>query len=128
LRYNASDDEQGILSVSYAGFVPYIVQSVKVLASKIAEFTNVFHTKTLCVGESGNETCITKSQLDAMLQNANQQSQPTPAPVEPSSTSTDSVTENNSTSTPETTSTSTDPVVENNATTTETNASSTETN
>jgi hypothetical protein len=123
-----STDEQGILSVSYAGFVPYIVQSVKVLASKIAEFTNVFHTKTLCVGESGNETCITKSQLDAMLQNANQQSQPTPAPVEPSSTSTDSVTENNSTSTPETTSTSTDPVVENNATTTETNASSTETN
>jgi hypothetical protein len=119
-----STDAQGTLSVSYAGFVPYIVQSIKTLASRVAEFTNVFHTKTLCVGENGNETCITKSQLDAMLQNANQQSQPSPTPIiEPTSTSTQST----SSSTPESTSTTTDPVV-NNATTTETNASSTETN
>ncbi|MFA6325042.1 MAG: hypothetical protein WCX46_02330, partial [Candidatus Paceibacterota bacterium] len=30
-------------------------------------FTNTSHQKTLCVGESGDETCITKAQLDALL-------------------------------------------------------------
>ena len=60
-------------------------------------FINTSHQKILCVGESGNETCITKTQLDQLLQNQNING--------PSSavTSTDTAT----TTTPDTTSTTT---------------------
>ncbi|MCF7863111.1 MAG: tail fiber domain-containing protein, partial [Candidatus Pacebacteria bacterium] len=34
-------------------------------------FANRIRTKTICLGEEGNETCITKSQLDQMLNNIN---------------------------------------------------------
>jgi hypothetical protein len=33
-------------------------------------FANRVHTKEICVGEGGNETCITKTQLDALLAGA----------------------------------------------------------
>lgn len=41
-------------------------------------FAEETHQKTLCVGEQGDETCITKSQLDTLLQNDNQQINNTP--------------------------------------------------
>jgi len=34
-------------------------------------FSNRVHTETLCVGTNGDETCITKSELDTLLQNQN---------------------------------------------------------
>lgn len=37
-------------------------------------FMNRSHQKTLCIGEIGNETCITKTQLDALLQLTSSQS------------------------------------------------------
>jgi hypothetical protein len=60
-------------------------------------FTKTSHTETLCVGTSGNETCITKSQLDQLLnpQTIIQPSgdpetfdEPTPSDPEPDSTET----------------------------------------
>jgi hypothetical protein len=45
-----------------------INQIIVNLINKISEFfINTIHTKTLCVGEENNETCITKAQLDELL-------------------------------------------------------------
>jgi|GEM_PF-1721857 len=51
-------------------------------------FANKTHQKTLCVGDANNggETCITKTELDSMLQNQNSSASapaPTPAPAAP---------------------------------------------
>ncbi len=45
-------------------------------------FTDTSHQKTLCVGEAGNETCITKDQLDALL-NVQNVSPASSAPTSP---------------------------------------------
>ncbi len=37
-------------------------------------FAHRIHTQTLCVGESGNETCISKSELDSLLERRNHSS------------------------------------------------------
>ncbi len=90
------DDGTGTLgtsspwSVDYGRVTPLIVKAVQDIASLgdtfkntliawFADqangihdfFANTTHQKTLCVGDSGNETCITKTQLDALLANAN---------------------------------------------------------
>ena len=54
-------------------FVAYRVTALRGYFDEI--FTNRSHQKELCVGENGNETCITKAQLDALLQNAGQTGQ-----------------------------------------------------
>ncbi len=46
-------------------------------------FARTTHTETLCIGTAGNETCITKAQLDALLAGATQP----PAPSASSSSS-----------------------------------------
>ena len=75
-----SEDENGTLSVAYGGFVVYVVQALKEISSSFNEFrdslaklvhTDRVETKTLCVGEEGNQTCISKSQLDSLLQQTN---------------------------------------------------------
>lgn len=57
-----SADQDGTLSVSYGGFIPYIIQSIKSFRSDIT-------TEMICVGTNENKTCINKSQLDQLLQN-----------------------------------------------------------
>jgi len=42
-----------------------LVAGVEIITPKIV--TDKTQTKNLCVGEEGNETCITKSQLDQLL-------------------------------------------------------------
>jgi hypothetical protein len=63
-----STDANGTLSVAYSGFIPYIIQSIKELASAVLSFKESFTTKNLCVGEGEQKTCITKEQLDTLLQ------------------------------------------------------------
>ena len=72
-------DEQGMKSVSYTGFIPYIIESVKSLARdvkaltlKVASFANLVETdkvksKSICLENNGAETCISKEKLDAIL-------------------------------------------------------------
>jgi Chaperone of endosialidase len=48
-------------------------------------FARTTHTETLCIGTAGNETCITKTQLDALLAGTAQSN--TPAPIVPPSSS-----------------------------------------
>ena len=75
-------NEEGKKSVSYAGMTPVLTQAVQTIykfftdigvviengVAKVNEFVaNRVRTKELCVGEEGNETCITKGQLDALL-------------------------------------------------------------
>lgn len=38
-------------------------------------YASTTHQQTLCVGTPGNETCVTKGQIDALLQNAGQSAQ-----------------------------------------------------
>ncbi|MFA6608918.1 MAG: hypothetical protein WCT07_03350, partial [Candidatus Paceibacterota bacterium] len=59
-------------SVSYGGFIPYIIESIKSIVATLTSFkdnftTNNIHTKNLCVGD----TCFTESQLKALLQKSN---------------------------------------------------------
>jgi len=75
-------NEEGKKSVSYAGMTPVLTQAVQTIykffadigvvvengVAKVNEFVaNRVRTKELCVGEEGDETCITKGQLDALL-------------------------------------------------------------
>jgi hypothetical protein len=63
-------------------------------------FANRVRTEELCVGEENNETCITKTQLDALLSNsANSGGGTTPPPEEPPA-ETASTTEPTGTTTP----------------------------
>ena len=80
-------DDAGMKSVSYAGFIPYIVQSIKEIIATLSSFkesftTNNVHTKNLCVGE----TCITEAELKALLQQSNVSTPSAPAPTETSTT------------------------------------------
>jgi hypothetical protein len=71
-------DPTGMLSVSYAGFVPYVVEALKNIITTLSSFKNSFASDTLnaknklCVGS----TCVTESQLNILLQNANTSSVP----------------------------------------------------
>ena len=80
-------DDTGMKSVSYAGFIPYIIQSIKEIIATLSSFkesftTNNVHTKNLCVGE----TCITEAELKALLQQSNVSTSSAPAPTETSTT------------------------------------------
>ena len=97
----------GFLMVDYAGLVSPLIEAVKELSNKIdslaatiAGFAESFTSKQvttnkLCVSDSsGNQTCITKSQLDSLLLSAGQQgasSTGASVSVPASPTSTDSV-------------------------------------
>lgn len=93
------DPVKGYMGVSYVSFIPVLTRAVQEIASIGGEFketliawlgsatngiTQFFaettHQKTLCVGEPGNETCITKSELDTLLQRVGQTSVSSPAP------------------------------------------------
>ena len=74
-------DANGTLSVSYGGFIPYIIQSIKSIVATITNFKDSFTTKNLCVGEGVEKTCITREQLDTMIRQSGQTM--TPQPVIP---------------------------------------------
>ena len=66
------DDEgfgQVVLDFKY-----YLLKTKEVVINGILRvgeiFTNRSHQKELCIGELGNETCITKAQLDSLLNQA----------------------------------------------------------
>jgi hypothetical protein len=70
-------DINGIESISYTNFIPYILKSIKDLAIAISDMkdhiftknidsTNI-STKLLCVGDGTDKTCITKQKLDRLL-------------------------------------------------------------
>ncbi len=96
-------DEQGMKSVSYAGFIPYIVESikslvveVKALTVKVASFANLVETdkvksKSICLENNGAETCISKEKLDAILLLLGETSTSSSEPVVSPDTSTTTV-------------------------------------
>ena len=114
-----SEDAKGTLSVAYGGLVPYLAQALKEIASSMIDLksslaklvhTDRVETKILCVGEEGNQTCISKSQLDSLLQQTNTNtfvSAPLIIPVVPTTTE-----ESNSSSTAPLNIEASDPVVE----------------
>ena len=77
----------GTLGVNYIGFVAPIIEAIKALVTEVNNFATQFTTHKLCVADdSGAATCITKAQLDALLQGAGQQAaaaSPTPPPADP---------------------------------------------
>lgn len=112
-----SEDENGTLSVAYGGFVPYVVEGLREVVASLTELkvsltklikTDRVETKILCVGEEGSQTCISKSQLDSLLQQTNTfVSAPLIVPVVPTTTE-----ESNSSSTEPFNIEASDPVVE----------------
>jgi hypothetical protein len=76
-------DANGTLSVSYGGFIPYIIQSIKSIVGTITSFKDSFTTGTMnakkvCIAKAdGTNVCVTGDDLTVFLQQrAN--SQPTP--------------------------------------------------
>jgi hypothetical protein len=84
-----SQGPDGYLTLNYAGFTPYLTEAIQQIATLSDTFKNTLiawlgnasngigdffahttHQQTLCLGPSGDETCITKSQLDAVLATA----------------------------------------------------------
>ncbi len=71
-----SEDPNGTLSVSYTGFIPYMIESIKEIASVIeglgVSFTSErVTTDTLCVKKSdGEDVCVTGDELDEILGSA----------------------------------------------------------
>ena len=91
-------------------------------------FTKTSHQKTLCVGDPGNETCLTKTELDAILLKANQ-AVTTHGPITPPTDNTSSTTDTVTDPAPTDTSTSTDQTTGNaqdNSTTTSSDSAPTE--
>ena len=94
----ATDITTGKKSVNYIGFTPILVEAIKELADKVntvvgkvAGFaqqmtTDRVVTKELCVGN----TCVTESELQALLINAKTNATPTPL-ITPTSSSTPAV-------------------------------------
>lgn len=87
-----STTADGYLAVDYAALVAPLIEAVKELAGQVTAlaatvtgFGQKFTTQELCVGD----TCVTESQLKAMLQNSGQQASQTPAPVVTSTTTSD---------------------------------------
>ena len=72
-------------------------------------YSNTSHQKKLCIGDSGNETCLTKTQIDQLMNMAGAAAAPNNAPSStPNGASTTPPTES-STSTPENSASSTPP-------------------
>lgn len=67
-------DESGLLSVSYSGFIPYLVQAVKTLTEMLGDMKEIFVSKLiktdrLCVTKTqGGEVCVTGDDIDAFIQ------------------------------------------------------------
>jgi hypothetical protein len=115
-------DGNGMLSLNYAGFAPYIIKAIQQLAQQltdlattVASFADSFTTKQLnyvraigqelCLTDGPSDVspvCITKSQLAAVLAASNQSSSPTP-PSSPGS---------NASTTPATPPTGSPPVIQ----------------
>jgi hypothetical protein len=85
-------DANGTLSVSYGGFIPYIIQSIKSIVATITNFKESFTTGTMnakkvCIAKAdGTDVCVTGDDLMVFLQQrANSQSTPqiTPPVVVP---------------------------------------------
>jgi hypothetical protein len=85
-------DANGTLSVSYGGFIPYIIQSIKSIVGTITSFKDSFTTKNLCVGEGTEKTCITREQLDTIIRQSGQQTNVQPVNI-PSNSISNSQTE-----------------------------------
>ena len=82
-----SQGPDGYYTMNYAGFTPYLIKAVQEIAAVSGAFRdnliawlgaagngigdlfakNGHFSNELCVGTLGNETCITKAQLDALL-------------------------------------------------------------
>ncbi len=89
----------GFLMVDYAGLVSPLIEAVKELSAKVdslaatvtgfAQSFTTHHVSAdeLCAKDSAGETCITRSQLNALLQGAVQQAAPV-APAVSASTQT----------------------------------------
>jgi hypothetical protein len=129
-----TDPITGYKSLSYAPLVPYTVEAIKEMDLNVTRiddvtrpntwrdallawfgnaqngiqklFTHEVTTDTLCVGTNDNHTCITKDQLDNLLQhsNTNQQTQPPVVHDQPSDSSdtTDDASDDTTTPTDET--------------------------
>ena len=117
-------DTDGVATLSYTNFIPYIIESIKTLTTKIQLLANAItdignsltthtvHSDTVCVKRTdGTESCINGDQLDKILQSglfgvsSASASTNTPSPTDTSSTTTST---SISTSTPDTTSRTTE--------------------
>ena len=115
----------GYYSLNYGGFSPYLVAAIQEIvnisgafkdhliawfASPVNGITDFFanrvHTKEICVGDPGNETCISKTQLDAMLAGAGASASHSDSP-----SSNDQVPSSDASSTPPTSDASSTPPV-----------------
>lgn len=86
----SEDKDTHLLSLNYMGLIPYMIKSIQEIATEITQLKesllNRVVTKELCIADTaGGQTCITKSQLDILLNNVQQTSQPPVAPQEPTS-------------------------------------------
>ncbi len=75
-------------------------------------FVGTSHQKTLCVGEPGDETCITKSQLDALIQGPGHTTVSSPQVNVPQHTNTSTTTDSSSNTAESTTTGITEPTPE----------------
>ena len=90
------EDQSGLLSVSYSGFVPYIVEGMKGMikmidgiTAKVNALSSRVETRELCVGT----TCLNEVQLQEVLRTiSNGQGQVQPVDIPPVGSTTQSVT------------------------------------
>lgn len=63
------------ISNAQRSIVHIIASRVSAIRGYFSEiFVSISHQSTLCVGEAGNETCLTKTELDSLLSKNNAQS------------------------------------------------------
>ncbi|MBA4850512.1 tail fiber domain-containing protein [Emticicia sp. BO119] len=80
----SEEKDTHLLSLNYIGFIPYIIKSMQEIITKIDFFAEKFITKKayieeLCIGTAQEATCLSKTQIDTLLNNVRQQIiEPTP--------------------------------------------------
>jgi len=76
-------DTKGFLTLADRPILATLVNAVKEIAQKIFDMSHIFKTKEICLEDSSGQTCITKTQLDALLLRSGEisSSAPTPPPT-----------------------------------------------
>jgi hypothetical protein len=124
-------DESGLLSVSYSGFIPYLVQAVKTLTEMLGDMKEIFVSKLiktdkLCINRThGGEVCVTGDDIDAFMQSRTGSTQQPPQ-NETTAPTTDTGTTTEQTSEGVVTSSTTPPSIQENITDTPQATSTTE--
>jgi hypothetical protein len=124
-------DESGLLSVSYSGFIPYLVQAVKTLTEMLGDMKEIFVSKLiktdkLCINRThGGEVCVTGDDIDAFMQSRTGSTQQPPQ-NETTAPTTDTGTTTERTSEGVVTSSTTPPSIQENITDTPQATSTTE--